>query len=96
MNDTELENRFVVIEQALWGRSGQNGIAGDFKAFRQEFRDYVEAEVRRREAAAEAAKAEEEEAAREKRADRRARWGLYVAVGVAGMGPILGHALGWS
>lgn len=37
------------LEQSLWGVSGQNGMQGDLKAFRSEFREYVRDETERRE-----------------------------------------------
>ncbi len=37
------------LEHSLWGVSGQNGMQGDLKAFRAEFREYVQSEAVRRE-----------------------------------------------
>ena len=79
----DLEERLIVIEQTLWGRSGQNGVAGDVRALRQEFRDYVREEKKR---------LREEES--DDKGDKRFRWTVALGLLAAAIGPLIGYALG--
>lgn len=48
MPELDDTTRIALLEQALWGPSGQNGVVGDVKALRREFASYrTEERVRR-------------------------------------------------
>jgi hypothetical protein len=71
---TQMERDLIVLQTTLWGASGQNGVAGDLKAFRREFQAYAAEEEQRR-----------EEVTKESRRMRLTGLGIFLtgAIGIA-------------